>query len=198
MNETMTRAADPLASLRSKQALRIFRGMPVVALVGLLGVSLALSGCSKRVADLSEAPPHPFPEWVATLETGSANLDSVRERFGLPDEIEAGVRGETIWRYAYPEVRWPAGEPRKSSSGGAERVRARGALSLAEIGRKLSAIGDRFAALVNYPPAQPRVSKGRRLPARIHDLELVFSQAGLLQSLRYAPREGLTRVPDHG
>ena len=177
--------------------IRSSRARPV-ALACLVVSGVLLSGgvgCSKRVVEEGASSRHPFPIWVSELEAGVSRAGEVRERFGLPQETEASPRGGLVWHYTMPEFHWPPGDPDNPAVSANGRVTSRGALSLAEIGRWFGRLGRAFGDRVVYPPAQPRPTRLRHLPARIHELELEFEPDGTLRRLRYAPREGRAPVP---
>jgi len=119
----------------------------------------------------------------------------VRERFGEPDAIEASPRGGLVWRYAFSEFHWPAGETDVSATSSNEQEPSRGAQILAGIGAWFGRAGEAFGNLFLFPPAQPRPEGLRHLPARIHALDHEFTPDGTLRRFRHAPREGPAPVP---
>ncbi len=158
-------------------------------------ILLGESGCAKSLVEDEPPPEHPFPSWVGELETGASRDTEVRDRFGEPDEIEASPRGGLVWRYAFSEFHWPEGDPDKPAVSANERDTSGEARSLAQIGRWFERVGQTVGNLILFPPAPPRPSRSRHLPARIHALELEFTPDGTLRRFRYAPREGRAPVP---
>ena len=144
-------------------------------------------------------PAHPFPSWVSELEAGRTGSDAVRARFGSPDEIEQSVRGGMVWRYVFREIDWPDDDPLRPV------VAADGSLRSPETSSRLDAfragmrrVGGWFDRTFYYPPRQPRAPRTRRLPATVHQLEVVFGRDGTLSGYRYTPARGFARVPSPG
>ncbi len=105
------RRASRETSLPRRRGSRAARAL---ALRCALGLVLALAGCAGTPPpEEAEAarPRHPFPRWVAALETGRTERASVLEVFGEPEEIEAQGQGAQTWRYAYPEILWAPSDP---------------------------------------------------------------------------------------
>lgn len=140
-------------------------------------------------------PAHPFPSWVGQLESGSTPASSVRQRFGAPDEIEQSARGGEIWRYTFREVHWPEEDPMRPVVGADGTVGPREPSTWNRIGKSFRRAGAFMDWLFFYPPRQPRPPRTRRLPATVHELELVFELDGTLRRFHYVPAPGTARVP---
>lgn len=161
----------------------------------LLLALLALAGACAKSPDASQPlPRHPFPRWVSELATDQTSLQEVHLLFGEPKEIEQTRSGKMIWRYAYSEIHFAPSDPdrpRVAADGTRhprrESVFTRASGALLDFGRF-------FDRLVSYPPTQPRRPAARRLPATVHDLELVFSPEGRVERYRYAPRAAFVQV----
>lgn len=168
-----------------------------IGLEGLVMIAvLALAGCAGTPAgEIEEPPAHPFPRWVAHLETGRSDVAEVRVVFGDPAEIEQHHRRGLVWRYAYPEVRWTANDPDRP------RVAADGTLLESEpdawdrVVAGVAATGRFLDRLLFYPATRVAQPSSRVRPATIHDLELAFSEEGVLEHLVYVPRSGFVRLP---
>ncbi|HPG24303.1 MAG: hypothetical protein H6748_10340 [Spirochaetaceae bacterium] len=158
-------------------------------------LAIAFLGCAASGEPERPLPAHPFPGWVRQLETGRTRMDEVEARFGRPDEIESGVRGGTIWRYAFREVHWPADDPARPIVASDGRLARPAPGPLDRAGRGLRRVGDWLDWLLFYPPRQPRPPRSRALPATVHDLELRFGIDGALAELQYRPHPGRAWVP---
>lgn len=166
--------------------------------VGAVALGVLSAACAPRPGELEPLPRHPFPRWVSKLELGASDVESVRRRFGEPDEVESGVRGGLSYRYRFAEIRWPDADPDRPVVGANGRVGPRPNSKLDDVGDTLVEVGDWLDWLMFYPPKQPRPAARRWLPATIHFLELDFDPAGKLVHYRYLPEEGRAPVPRRG
>ncbi len=159
-----------------------------VFLVATISIAAAL-GCATSREAASDVPRHPFPRWVSHLESGRTPIEEVLGVFGQPAEIEEPRAGTVIWRYAYAEIHWSPGDPRRPE------VAADGTPIPEEppfSARALDAAkktGRFLDALLFYPPTQPERVRRERLPATVHRLEVAFDAEGTLTRFHYAPRD---------
>ena len=169
----------------ARPASRIWIGLAV-------SVAAALLGCAPKTVE--PLPAHPFPSWVAQLETGRTEVDAVLARFGEPDTSEESVRGGTVWHYRFPEIHWADDDPMRPEVAADGSLRPPEPSWWAPIGEGFARV-DRFLdRLLHYPPTQPRPPRRRPLPATIHTLELHFAPDGVLKRVRYTPEWGETWV----
>lgn len=140
-------------------------------------------------------PSHPFPRWVTELERGVTALEEVQLRFGDPVAVEGSDAVGLVWRFATEEVHWPADDPDRPAlaANGLPVVREKAWNDRAA--EELRAFGLAFESLFVYPARRRPVKTYRTLPSTVHELELVFSDEGLLERFRYAPRADVARVP---
>ena len=160
-------------------------------------VAVLAAACAKPVV-VEPLPLHPFPSWVSTLESGQTELEEVRERFGPPDEIEASVRGGTIWRYAFKEIDWPQDDPMRPVVAADGSVGPRTPSGFSRVGHGFRTAWLWIDRAIFFPPRQTRPPRTRRLPATVHHLELFFGVGGKLHRFRYTPTQGLASVPVRG
>ena len=164
----------------------------------LIGLALlaATVGCATGGSKVAEGvPAHPFPRWVAHLETGVTEIAEVAAIFGDPAEIEQTVRGGLRWRYAYAEVHWAADDPDRPAVTADGRPRIEEETWVDQTAEGLAKTGRFLEDLLAYPGRQPRAARERTMEATIHDLELRFGTDGVLTHYRYAPRVDRVRVP---
>ena len=165
----------------------------ILSILGL--VTLTSVACAKPAAE-ELIPGHPFSRWVSELEPGKTEIEAIRERFGPPDEISQSVRGDTIWRYAYREIDWPAGDSmRPVVSSNAPKPSA-GAEFLAGVGRGFLSARRWIDGYIYFPPRQDRGPRSRRLPATIHSLQVEIGPDDTLTRFHYAPKAGVVSIFD--
>lgn len=154
------------------------------------------SGCATSKGGEPEAvPAHPFPRWVARLESGVTGVDDVTALFGDPASIEQRVRGGLTWRYAYAEVHWAVDDPDRPAVA-ADGTPAEAEETWVDVAAEgLVSTGRFLDGLLFYPPRQPRGPRMRTMNATIHDLELRFTTEDVLEHYRYVPRNGRVRIP---
>jgi len=165
-----------------------------VSLLVLLGV-LALSAlaCAKPVKE-EPLPAHPYPRWVGELESGQTRIEEVLTRFGEPNEIEQGPRGEKIWRYVFREISWPENDPMRPVVAADGTIAQRERSSFGRFADWLGGVTYWVDKAMFFPPRQDRPPRTRRLPATVHQLEVVFGLDGTLRRFRYLPHSGYASV----
>lgn len=165
-------------------------------LAALLAVVVLSLGCAKTGSDeAGEVPAHPFPRWVSQLETGVTGIDEVTSLFGDPRKIEQSVRGGLRWQYTYAEVLWAPDDPSRPAVGADGRPIEAEETWVDRTAEGFAATGRFLDGLLFYPGRQPRGPRTRMMDATIHELELRFSVAGVLEDYRYTPRRDRIRVP---
>lgn len=167
------------------------KSVSLLILFGLLVLS-ALA-CAKPVEE-PPLPAHPYPRWVNALESGKTQLEDVQTRFGEPNEVEQGPRGEKIWRYVYREIAWPDKDPMRPVVAADGSIHDREPTAVGRFAKRVAVVTDWFDRAMYFPPRQDRLPRKRRLPATVHQLEVVFGSDGTLRRFRYSPQPGYASV----
>ena len=155
--------------------------------------SLLVLSCAKAPQE-GPLPIHPYPHWVDELESGQTRIEDVQARFGEPTEVEYGPRGEKVWRYVFREVAWPADDPMRPVVAADGTVQPRKRSAFGRFADWLGGVTFWVERAIYFPPRQDRPPRTRRLPATIHQLEVVFGSSGTLRRYQYRSQPGFANV----
>ncbi len=156
-------------------------------------LSLSVLACAKSPEE-EPLPVHPFPRWVEELESGRTRAEDIRMRFGEPTKIEQDPRGEKTWRYVFHEIAWPAKDPMRPVVAADGTIQERERSAFGRFVDWLGGVTYWVDRAMYFPPLQDRAARTRRLPATVHQLEVVFDPDGTLRRYRYRSQSGYANV----